>query len=135
MGVVGLVTAMELATKHRDEFHAVVTAERRRFEERLDDVAERTVPEEASSPHHSHLRLPGISNETMLVRLDRRGLAASSASACQSGAATVSHVLTAMGYGADEARECLRFSFGWTTRPGDGDRAADIVLDAIEGLR
>ena len=134
MGAVGLVTAMGLAHDDRERFASVVTAERRRFEERLHAVARRTVPDDLASIHHAHLRFPGVRNETLLVRLDRRGLAASAASACQSGANTVSHVLTAMGMGADEARECLRFSFGWTTSPGDGDRAADIVLDALEGL-
>ena len=67
--------------------------------------------------------------------MDRRGLAASAASACQSGANTVSHVLTAMGYTPEAARECLRFSFGWATQPGDGEKAAAILLDALEGIR
>ncbi len=97
-------------------------------------MAHRTIPEELAAIQHSHLRFPGVRNETLLVRMDRRELAASAASACQSGANTVSHVLTAMGLEPDAARECLRFSFGWTTEPGDGERAADLVKDALEGL-
>ncbi len=68
----------------------------------------------------------------MLVRLDRHGLAASAASACQSGAVTVSHVLAAMGMTPDEARECLRFSFGWSSTIGEAERAAEILIGAIE---
>lgn len=135
MGAVGLVEAMDLAHKDRDRFETVVVAERLAFEAALSDVSTRTIPVEFSSPHHCHLRFPGMRNETMLVRMDRRELAASAASACQSGANTVSHVLTAMGYDSDAARECLRFSFGWATEPGDGARAAAIVLDSLDGMR
>jgi cysteine desulfurase len=135
MGVVGLVEAMELADKDRERLVADVTVERRAFEEAVASVASRTIPEEHASAQHSHIRVHGVRNETLLVRLDRRGLAVSAASACQSGANTVSHVLTAMGMSADVARECLRVSFGWSTRPGDGQRAAQILLEAVEGMR
>ncbi len=74
-------------------------------------------------------------NETLLIRLDRAGVAAAAGSACQSGAAGVSHVLTAMGFTPEEARESLRFSFGWTTSPQDGSRAAALVAEAVEELR
>lgn len=135
MAVVGLVEAMELATKDRERLSQRVVSERDAYEARLAGVATRTVPTELASPQHSHLRFRGVRNETLLVRLDRRGLAASAASACQSGANTVSHVLTAMGMAPDDARECIRVSFGWSTAAGDGDRAAEIFLDALDGLR
>lgn len=135
MGVVGLVEAMELTEKDRARFAADVTTERAAFEEAVAPVASRTVPVEHTSLQHSHIRVRGVRNETLLVRLDRRGLAVSAASACQSGANTVSHVLTAMGMSPDEARECLRVSFGWSTQPGDGARAAQILLEAVEGMR
>ena len=44
----------------------------------------------------------------------------------------MSHVLEAMGLGEAEAAGAVRFSFGWTTRPEDGDRAAALVLEALE---
>ena len=69
------------------------------------------------------------------IRLDQEGVAASAGSACQSGAADVSHVLSAMGFDAARARECFRFTFGWTTLADDGDTAADAVLRAIGGER
>lgn len=135
MGIVGLVEAMELADKERERLVGDVTVERTAFEAAVASVATRTVPEGLASVQHCHIRIAGIRNETLLVRLDRRGLAVSAASACQSGANTVSHVLTAMGMEPDIARECLRVSFGWSTSPGDGRRAAEILLTAIEGMR
>lgn len=126
-GAVGMATAMQLATADRARFRREVGDARRRFETALAGVATPTVPADDRLVQHSHLRFPGVRNETLLIKLDSLGLAASAASACQSGAVTVSHVLSAMGYTAAEARECLRFSFGWTTTPADGERAAELV--------
>lgn len=126
-GAVGLVAAMEAAVEDRGRFVEEVTAIRERFEGLLEGVANRTVPRELTLVQHSHLRIPGIHNETALIRLDRAGVAASAASACQSGATTVSHVLTAMGLTAREARECLRFSFGWSSTAADAEVAAEAL--------
>ncbi len=135
MGAVGLATAMELAAADRDRFRLEVSAARTDFERLLVAAgAERTVPGADRLVQHSHLRFPGIRNETLLVTLDQAGLAAAAGSACQSGAATVSHVLTAMGMTPEQARQCVRFSFGWTTTAADGPAAAALVLPALEKL-
>ena len=68
---------------------------------------------------------PGCVNETLLVRLDLAGVAASAGSACQSGASEVSHVLEAMGLSPAEARESVRFSFGWNSTAEEAEEAAD----------
>lgn len=136
LGAVGMALAMELAAEDRDRFHRDVSEARRRFETTLAEQ----VPGLSITSHsarmiqHSHLRFPGVANQTLLVRLDRLGLAASAGSSCQSGAAQVSHVLSAMGLSDSEARAGVRFSFGWTTRPEDGDLAAQLTLSALKGL-
>lgn len=93
--------------------------------------AEINAPPDRRLVQHSHVRVPGIRNETLLIKLDRKGVAASAGSACQSGASSPSHVLTAMGMTPARTRECLRFSFGWTTRPQDGDTLAGALIDAL----
>ncbi|MDF1596396.1 MAG: cysteine desulfurase family protein [Acidimicrobiia bacterium] len=138
MGAVGMVQAMELAASDRERFVVDVGEARRRFEEGLRVAIpdlEVNAPLDGRLVQHSHVRIPGVRNETLLVRLDQRGLAASAGSSCQSGAATVSHVLAAMGFDDEPARQCLRVSFGWTTTPQDGDDAAAIVAEAVQGLR
>ena len=138
MGAVGLATAMELAATDRPRLRRRVGGERDAFEHRLGDVIADmtpTVRDAERLAQHAHVRIPGIRNETLLVRLDAAGVAASAASACQSGAATVSHVLEAMGYSPEEARQCLRFSFGWTTEKGEGGAVADIVAREVKALR
>jgi cysteine desulfurase len=137
-GIVGMAAAMEAAVADRERFRADVEEARRRFEHHLvGAVSGLTInaPADGRLVQHSHIRIPGVRNDVLLIRLDRAGVAASAGSACQSGASDVSHVLTAMGFTPTEARECLRFSFGWTTAPEDGDTAAEAVIAALEGLR
>ncbi len=136
LGAVGMAEAMELAASDRERLCRDVIEARRRFETALSEkVPDLVITSETQrTVHHSHLLFRGVTNQTLLVRLDRLGLAASAGSSCQSGAARVSHVLSAMGVSDRDARSSVRFSFGWTTRPSHGDQAADLVLEALEGL-
>ncbi len=138
MGAVGMAAAMQALEADREAFRARVASERDAFETTLAELIPEVAFTAGAAPRMvqtSHVRFPGIRNEVLLVRLDEVAVAASAASACQSGAATVSHVLEAMGMTPDEARECLRFSFGWTTRAGDGSAAARMVANQVEALR
>jgi cysteine desulfurase len=138
MGAVGMVAAMEATVADRERFRRTVGTARDRFEARLEETfadLKINAPHHSRLVQHSHVRIPGIRNETALVRLDQADLAASAASACQSGAATVSHVLTAMGMSPDDARQCLRFSFGWPTVEADGESAAVLVVQTLQDLR
>ena len=135
---VGLATAMEAALADRSRFRSQVAQIRDDFEKRvLAAVPDAVVntPETARSSHHLNVRFPGVRNETLLMRLDRAGVAASAGSACQSGASEVSHVLEAMGLSPGEARESVRFSFGWNSTADEAMDAATIVIDLIEELR
>jgi cysteine desulfurase len=137
-GAVGLATAMEAALADRPRFRSQVSQIRDDFEKRVvadvDDVVVNT-PDANRSPQHLNVRFPGVRNETLLMRLDRAGVAASAGSACQSGASEVSHVLEAMGLTAKAARESVRFSFGWNSTADEAVEAADIVVGLVEELR
>lgn len=137
-GAVGLAEAMGQAAADRDRFRAQLGQVRDDLHKRLAAGIEGLVvntPETGRSPHHLNVRIPGVRNETLLMRLDQQGVAASAGSACQSGAAEVSHVLEAMGLTASEARESIRFSLGWTTTPDEAVEAAEIVVGLVEELR
>ena len=138
MGAAGMAAAMRAAADDRDDFRLRTARERDDFERVLTarlPGTQITAADLPRVPHISHVRIPGVRNETLLARLDQAGACASAASACQSGAAAASHVLEAMGYGPGRARECLRFSFGWTTRPGEGEAAARLAAEQAEALR
>ena len=137
MGVIGMVAAMQETVADRAGFRDRVAAERDGFEEAL--AAEvpglrRNARGADRLVQHSHLGFPGVDSETLLIRLDRAGLGAAAGSACQSGAVEPSHVLAAMGMSAAEASEAIRFSFGWTSEPGDGRLAAKIVASQVREL-
>ena len=137
-GIVGMAAAFEAAVKDRDEFRHNVGAARDRFEDELrrrfpdisvnGDVHHRLV-------QHSHLRLPGVPAETLLIRLDQAGIAAAAGSSCHSGAVEPSHVLTAIGMSPAAAAECVRFTFGRGHGEDDGAIAAASVAAVVEELR
>lgn len=134
---VGLAAAAQLATDDRARFNREIAAVRDHLAKTLSDALPHMVvntPEEGRSSHHLNVRFPGVRNETLLMLLDQRGVCASAGSACQSGAATVSHVLEAMGLTPDEARESVRFSLGWTSTRDEADEAAEVVIDLVRRL-
>jgi cysteine desulfurase len=134
-GAVAMVAAMDSAVADRSRFTAVVGGERDAFERCLAEIVPGVVVNGASAPrmpHFSHVRFPGRSAETLLILMDHAGIYAAAGSACQSGAVEPSHVLTAMGMSDTEAAECVRFTFGWDTAPGDGRAAGRAVAAILE---
>lgn len=89
-----------------------------------------TAPVEDVLDGHAHLRISGVTAETMLILLDRMRVSASSGAACSSGSLEASHVLLACGYGEHEAKEGLRFTFGPLNTVEEAERAAAIVSEA-----
>jgi len=73
-------------------------------------------------PNTSCVALAGLSAETQIMALDLAGVAVSAGSACSSGKVQPSHVLSAMGAGAEEAGAAIRVSLGWASQAGDIDR-------------
>jgi cysteine desulfurase len=67
----------------------------------------------------SCIALPGNAAETLVIKLDLEGIAVSAGAACSSGKVGPSHVLEAIGLGADMARAAIRVSLGPQTSEGD----------------
>lgn len=137
-GVLGMVAAMREVVAERDRFTALARAERDSFEATLtnaDPTISVTTASAKRLPHFSHIRVPSVSAETLLIRLDQVGVFAAAGSSCQSGAVEPSHVLSAMGIRDEVAGEYVRITFGWDTKPGTGARAARIVQATIADLR
>ena len=84
-------------------------------------------------PHNAHVAVAGCDGESLLLALDAAGVAVSTGSACQSGAAQRSHVLDAVGAAEDAAH--LRFTVGHDTTEPDVDAAAVAFADATKRLR
>jgi cysteine desulfurase len=134
---VGMATAAELAVAERAEHAARLAALR----DRLEAALRRSVPDilfngprEGRLPNILNVTIRGADPEALLIGLDLEGVAASGASACQSGTVKPSHVLLAMGHApAGEAN--VRLSLGRTTTQDDVDYAADAFARVVEQLR
>ncbi|HLF19582.1 MAG TPA: cysteine desulfurase family protein [Bacteroidota bacterium] len=66
-------------------------------------------------PNNFNFAIPGLTGESLMLRLDQEGFAVSTGSACSSGAVEVSHVLKAMGQSDREAGEAIRVTLGRST--------------------
>ena len=77
----------------------------------------------------------GVEGEALLLLLDDRGVAASSGSACTSGALDPSHVLLAIGRSHDVAHGSLRLSLGPDTTEAEIDYIIENVRDVVAHLR
>jgi cysteine desulfurase len=87
------------------------------------------------TPNTSNLYFEGLDGEALVIALDLRGFAVSTGAACSSGAIAPSHVLTAIGLGADRARASMRFSLGRTNTAAEVDGLADALEASVAHLR
>ena len=77
----------------------------------------------------------GIEGESLLLLLDRKGIAASSGSACTSGSLDPSHVLLAIGRPHEVAHGSLRLSLSeWNTEE-EVDYMLKAIPEVVEYLR
>jgi cysteine desulfurase len=80
----------------------------------------------------THFTLAGASGESLLFLLDQKGIFVSTGSACQAGVNRPSHVLIAMGRTEDQAKGCLRITFGHDNTEADVESVIQELPAAIE---
>lgn len=137
-GIVGMAKALELAEAERLEDYKKEKELRDYFEEEI----EKRVPEVMINGRSTD-RLPGTSSitfkylegESILLRLDFKGIAVSSGSACASDDLKASHVLLAMGVPVEFAHGTIRFSLGKYNTKEEIDYVLDVLPPIIEQLR
>jgi len=137
-GIVGLGKASEIARKSLAADAVRISALRDALERGLVEgvpYARANAAGAPRTPNTVNMTFPGIEGEALVIALDLKGLACSTGAACSSGAVEPSHVLTAIGLPADEARASLRFSLGRHTTQADIDYALAVVPAAVEQLR
>ncbi|MBR9991316.1 MAG: cysteine desulfurase [Gemmatimonadetes bacterium] len=134
---VGFALAAELAAAEQEEEAARLGALRVRLRDGLrEQVPELVVngPARDVLPNILNVTVPGADQEEMLIGLDLEGVAASGASACQSGAIKPSHVLAAMGR-ISEGGASVRLSLGRNTTAAEVDFATAAFGRVVEQLR
>jgi len=130
---VGFATALTVAT---DEMETT-SAELRRLTERLRNGIEAAIddirwngPSRHRLPNTLNLTVHGAGGEAMLMGLDRQGFCVSTGSACATGSALPSPVLTAMGLPPNDVSSSLRLSLG----PTNTEAEVEAFLDTLPGL-
>lgn len=135
-GIAGFGEAARIAAaeRGRESAHTAVLRDRLAAElkERIDGAREngdvtRRLPNTAS------IGFEGADAEAVVARMDP--VAASTGSACSSGAIEPSEVLLAMGIDREAAFEAVRFSLGRFTTEGDIDAAVESTVTAVEYVR
>jgi cysteine desulfurase len=115
-----------------------LTALRDRFEQTILAQIDECGVNGAGAPrvsNTSNLYFNHLEAEALVIALDLKGLSVSGGSACQSGAAEPSHVLTAMGLPPARARASVRFSLSRLTTEEEIDEALKIIPTAVARLR
>ena len=138
-GIVGLGKAAELMKQRLDaDGHAGVASLRDYFENsllsELDGVRVNGSLEHRTA-NTSHLSFEGCEAAGLLILLDEYGVQCSAGSACMTGKQQPSHVQTAMGIPASEAKSSLRISFSIFSTREDTMAAVEAVKKAVGKLR
>jgi cysteine desulfurase len=79
-----------------------------------------------------NISFPGIDADALLAHLP--GVVASTGSACSSGAIAPSRTLLAMGLASERTSSAIRFGLGRETTSDQIDRAAALVIHAVQAL-
>jgi cysteine desulfurase len=139
--IVGFAKALELILEESEQHLEKITKMRDQlFKEILDFSKENKLgitlngpavsATSASSkrlPNNINIHVPGKSGESLVMRLDMEGLAASSGSACSSGKIEASPVLLAMGQNEEKASQSLRLTLGRPTTEEELSKALEIL--------
>ena len=137
-GIVGLGKAVELA--------AASMQERAEKETRLRDYLISRIENEIPYcrlngdrvkrlPNNANFSFRFIEGESMLIKLDFKGICASSGSACTSGSLDPSHVLLAIGLPHEIAHGSLRMTLGSDTTKEDIDYTVDSLKEIVKEIR
>jgi cysteine desulfurase len=137
-GIVGMAAALEIAYAEHDQR----IAHYKRMRDGLIEGVLARVPGAQLTGHRTQ-RLPahasfvfeGVESNMLLMHLDLKGIAASSASACKTGSPEPSGVLLAMGYPRDLALGSLRLTVGIHTTEDDVSYAVEALAASVEKVR
>lgn len=138
-GIVGLGKAVELLTTKNQQLTIKKIKELRDY---LIDKVLREIPKtylngskEKRSPNNANFRFDNVEGEGLILSLDLEGIAASTGSACSSGALEPSHVLLALGLRHEQAHGSLRITIGKYTTKSELDQTVKVLKEVVSRLR
>ncbi len=133
-----LSDAVKIWDKERGKFLKKLVELRDYFERRIkEEVPEVIIVSEGVKrlPHISCVILPYIDAQTVIISLDRKGIAVSSGSACSSGTPEPSHVLLSYGYTDKEALRAVRISFSFRNSKEEIETVVREIKNLIDNYK
>lgn len=137
-GAVGCAEALKIACDGAEENNRRVAQLRDLFVRRVCSEIEGVYVNggtENRLPSNANLSFEGCGGENLLFVLDLHGVAVSTGSACSSGAAKPSHVLTAMGLDEWRVKSAVRFTFGRNNTEEETAAAVEILKQAVQSVK
>ncbi len=131
--IVGFSKALELAEKEREESIKSISKIQRYFMERLKEKipkAELNGSINMRMPNNIHISIPGYEGEFLVIALDKKGIAATTRSACL-GRGSGSYVVEALGKSKEHSIGSIRFSLGKETTKEEVDRTVEVLAELV----
>ncbi len=132
--IVGFGKAAELAHSEYAERSAHLFKLRQQLEQGLHTLSGLTIFAQQAErlPNTVQFGIDGIDGEMLLMKLDKKGIAVSSGSACASGGSQPSPVLLAMGVEATRAKSAIRISLGKTNTEAEIVEFINVLTTLIQ---
>ena len=136
-GIVALAAALKESCDNIDAVTPRITAMRDRLFTELSKIPHSKINGslEKHVPGTVNMCFEGIEGESLLLLLDRKGICASSGSACTSGSLDPSHVLLSLDIPHEIAHGSLRLSIGEYNTEEEIDHIISVVPQVVEYLR
>ena len=136
--IVGLGKAIEMADNNLEDYNKKIKILRDFY---IDEIQKR-IPNiringdmENRLPGNANISFQGIDGGKLIVELDKKGICASSGSACSAGLLNPSHVLLAIGVPVSLAKSSLRVTFGKENNFEDTEYLIDNLEEIVRNLR
>ena len=84
---------------------------------------------------NSNFSFKGIDSQSLLLKLDEKGICVSSGSACSEGNGKPSHVLKAIGLSDEEAKSAIRVTLGEKNTKEDIDYLVESIIESVRELK
>ena len=137
-GIVGLAKAIELSMEQmNEESKRQILLRDRLIGEILKGVDDCRLNGHPRNrlPNNANFSFDGVYGKSLLLRLDVKGIATSTVSACSSGSSKPSHVLTAIGLKPEQAKGSLRITLGRSNTEADIMYLLKVLPDIVSDLR
>ncbi len=136
-GIVGLAKAVEISQREMKKESERLIRLRDRLIERVLEIDDSWLNGHPTQrlPNNANFGFGRVEGESLILRLDAKGVAASTGSACSSGSGAPSHVLTSIGLTTEQASGSLRLTLGKCNTEEDIDYVLGVLPEVVSDLR